>query len=276
METQIENDFSKLNETKIAEETKNHLLYKSWKQQIEHEQVRFYLIFFFIGGLFLTSLGFTILWILKLTNAINIVDFTFDFFFLQKWFVFPICAFFFIVLVKNYLDWYRFQKEKEIHFNEENAYNFSRTPNFVIEMYKRNHARVIFIRWWLVASIIMCGIIFGFLTIAKITQNVKELKIQGIVLTFKNINSEKTYLSEFVFTGIYLSIVVLVNLWVWINSNREISNLLASFDIKNIYPDSELNSYKKRIHIISFCLFLLPFFIILILILLIKKLWRRK
>lgn len=276
METQIENDFSKLNETKIAEETKNHLLYKSWKQQIEHEQVRFYLIFFFIGGLFLTSLGFTILWILKLTNAINIVDFTFDFFFLQKWFVFPICAFFFIVLVKNYLDWYRFQKEKEIHFNEENAYNFSRTPNFVIEMYKRNHARVIFIRWWLVASIIMCGIIFGFLTIAKITQNVKELKIQGIVLTFKNINSEKTYLSEFVFTGIYLSIVVLVNLWVWINSNREISNLLALFDIKNIYPDSELNSYKKRIHIISFCLFLLPFFIILILILLIKKLWRRK
>ncbi len=276
METQIENDFSKLNETKIAEETKNHLLYKSWKQQIEHEQVRFYLIFFFIGGLFLTSLGFTILWILKLTNAINIVDFTFDFFFLQKWFVFPICAFFFIVLVKNYLDWYRFQKEKEIHFNEENAYNFSRTPNFVIEMYKRNHARVIFIRWWLVASIIMCGIIFGFLTIAKITQNVKELKIQGIVLTFKNINSEKTYLSEFVFTGIYLSIVVLVNLWVWINSNREISNLLALFDIKNIYPDSELNIYKKRIHIISFCLFLLPFFIILILILLIKKLWRRK
>lgn len=276
METQIENDFSKLNETKIAEETKNHLLYKSWKQQIEHEQVRFYLIFFFIGGLFLTSLGFTILWILKLTNAINIVDFTFDFFFLQKWFVFPICAFFFIVLVKNYLDWYRFQKEKEIHFNEENAYNFSRTPNFVIEMYKRNHARVIFIRWWLVASIIMCGIIFGFLTIAKITQNVKELKIQGIVLTFKNINSKKTYLSEFVFTGIYLSIVVLVNLWVWINSNREISNLLALFDIKNIYPDSELNSYKKRIHIISFCLFLLPFFIILILILLIKKLWRRK
>ena len=189
---------------------------------------------------------------------------------------FPICAFFFIVLVKNYLDWYRFQKEKEIHFNEENAYNFSRTPNFVIEMYKRNHARVIFIRWWLVASIIMCGIIFGFLTIAKITQNVKEFKIQGIVLTFKNINSKKTYLSEFVFTGIYLSIVVLVNLWVWINSNREISNLLALFDIKNIYPDSELNSYKKRIHIISFCLFLLPFFIILILILLIKKLWRRK
>lgn len=274
---EVSNNFVNMNEErKVAEEAKQNLLYNSWQQQIEKEQIRFYLIFFFVGIVFLTSLVFSVMWILKLTKAIGAIDFTLNLFFLQEWFVFPVCLFSFIILIKNYLDWYRFYREKEIHFNNENAYDFTRTPNFVIEMYKRHHARVIFIRWWLIGSIIMCAIIFGFLTIAKITQKEAIISIREIELTFLNTQKNKSYLSEFIFTGIYLSVVVFINLWVWINSNREISNLLALFDIKNVYPDSELHKYKKRIHIISFCLFLLPLFVVLLLIFVVKKLWRRK
>ena len=249
---------------------------QSWKEQVAKERNRFIIILVSIGMLFLSGVMLAVLYLLrdwvlknlKLTIPEEVSG-------LPVWLIFPVLAVLLIVLIKTYLDWYRFRREKDLHFAHEENYNFNRVPNFVIEMYKRNYGRLIFLRWWLVLSYLLCGILIGYFVIAKMTQKEISLPFGDLKISFQNTNLTTNYLREYIIIGVYLFFVTAINLVAWINNSREVSNLIALFDIKSVYSESDLNSYKRRVHLFSFCLFFLPLFLAIGLWWLIRRFRRR-
>ncbi len=271
-EKAVDNRASYENQTN---EDKQPLLYKSWREQVLKEQNRFYLILFTVGLLFSAALVYAVLYLLRdwslarfnFQVPINLSIF-------PGWLIFPFVIFLFVILIKTYLEWYRFRREKEIHFANEESYNFNRVPNFVIEMYKRSYGRLIVLRWWLGISILFSTLLIIYFILAKIVQNAVEIDFGEVKITFQN-GDKTNYIKEYIMIGIYLLIVVIINLFAWINNSREISNLMALFDIRRVYSDADLQTYKRRVHLFCCCLFFLPLFVMVGMWWLLRK-FRRK
>ena len=253
------------NETNYEKQTvedKRSFFYQNWRQQVLKEQNRFYLILFSVGLLLATTLTYAILYLLR--------DWSFKAWNFQVpaqlsifpgWFIFPIVIFLFVIWIKTYLEWYRFRREKDLHFANEESYNFNRVPNFVIEMYKRNYGRLIILRWWLGISVLLATILVAYFILAKTVQKATEFRFGEMKIIFQN-EVKSDYIKEYIIIGVYLFVVTIVNLFAWINNSREISNLMALFEIRKVYSDSDLYTYKRRVHLFCFCLFFLPLFVI--------------
>ena len=234
------------------------LLAQNWKEQIRKQQIRFIVTNSLSWLVFTALLILSAMWILYTTGLINF-NISDVFVLFSPWIILPVFAISFIISIKNSLDWYRFQKEKNVHFIDENHYEFDRVPNFIIEIYKRAHGVMIFFRWLLIVSIIICGIFLGYM---GWIEQAEEFVFQflGSEITIKN---DGNYTLEIIITSCYLSAIVIANIWIWIVKNKEISNLLANYDIRKTFSETDLNSYKKKVNWFCACIFVLPIFIVI-------------
>lgn len=250
-------------------DAKTEKIRKDVLKEIKKENLKIKLFSFLVSIPLLFFTILTTLWGLDKGNIIN-VNLEKTFFLFQPWIFVSLNIIFLMISIFVFLNHYRFAQEKQYHFAHKDEIDINRVPNFIIDKYKRIIGLGIVFTWLFAVSFLVCAAVLIFFLLL---QDKEYIEIIGLRIQKQGGEKFPDYQKEIIIISCYLSFVFLTFLLINIYVSKEKSRLIALFDLKNKFNNwEEIHRYQKIVHIICFCVFVIPLVIIILLFKFGKKL----